>query len=336
MYIEEKLWSRYLTKKYLQKKISTKIDSFISEEIILNITKKQSESIFKSQSYKNFENEIYNKELLEEVVFKSIFFMNNIEFLELFDEKKWEKNKKIFWKELSKTEILYQQWQFFKYHLKNTFPIKFIYHSNNIEWSRIPQEEVEKIIQNKKYTYKIKNEIQEVKNSKIAWDFLNEKFIFNEANIKKLYHILTKNLLQENWLPYPRWFKKVVNVANNNETTHPSNVKKEINNLLNFYKTNKSKIFSIQLAFDFHLKYEQIHPFENGNWRTGRLFMNKILLQNNMFPMIVFKDNYKSYSNAIASCNSWIKKKYYKFMLEQYKKTLDELLWVYDFSYTKK
>jgi hypothetical protein len=66
-----------------------------------------------------------------------------------------------------------------------------------MEGSKIPHEEVEKIIENKKYTYKVKNEIQEVKNSKLAWDFLNTKFIFNEANIKKIYHILTKDLLQE-------------------------------------------------------------------------------------------------------------------------------------------
>jgi hypothetical protein len=49
--------------------------------------------------------------------------------------------------------------------------------------------------------------------------------------------------------------------------------------------------------------------------------MNKILIQNGMLPMIVFKENYKAYSNSISF---WDKKKYYKFMLEQYKKTIDE------------
>jgi Fic family protein len=66
------------------------------------------------------------------------------------------------------------------------------------------------------------------------------------------------------------------------------------------YKKNKNAIFPLQLAFDFHLKYEQIHPFENGNGRTGRLLMNKILIQNGMLPMIVFKENYKAYSNSIS------------------------------------
>ena len=79
------------------------------------------------------------------------------------------------------------------------------------------------------------------------------------------------------------------------------------------------------MAFDFHLKYEQIHPFEDWNWRTWRFLMNKILLQNGMFPMIVFKENKLSYFNAISSCSDWNKKKYYKFMIEQYKKTLDKI-----------
>jgi Fic family protein len=132
-------------------------------------------------------------------------------------------------------------------------------------------------------------------------------------------------LLQENGEKYPRWFKKIVNVVNNDITTSPEKVSEEINNLINWYKANKKLIFSLQLAFDFHLKYEQIHPFENGNGRTGRFIMNKILIQSGMLPMIVFTENKQSYFNAIASCKSWNKKKYYKFMLEQYKKTLESI-----------
>jgi Fic family protein len=52
------------------------------------------------------------------------------------------------------------------------------------------------------------------------------------------------------------------------------------------------------------LKYEQIHPFENGNGRTGRFIMNKILLQNTFSPMVVFTENKQAYFNAIASCKS--------------------------------
>jgi len=212
------------------------------------------------------------------------------------------------------------------YWIDSDFPKKFIFNSNNIEGSKISEDEVNKIIENKKYKYKIKNEIKEVENSIDSWLFIKDKFIFNESNIKKVYHKLTKNLLQETGIKYPRWFKKVVNVVNNNITTIPKNVSLEINDLIQFYKNNKKNIFPLKLAFDFHLKYEQIHPFENGNWRTWRLIMNKILLQNTFSPIIVFSENKQAYFNSIASCNSWNKKKYYKFMLDQYKKTLDNII----------
>jgi hypothetical protein len=58
------------------------------------------------------------------------------------------------------------------------------------------------------------------------------------------------------------------------------------------------------------------------------------LIQNSMLPMIIFKENYKSYSNSIASSKDWFKRKYYKFMIEQYKKTLDNLfefeIWLFE------
>lgn len=300
----------FLVKKSFAKKFLTKIHSEqIDETNLINITEKECNYFFSLDKYKEFEKEIYNKEVLKEIVYKSIFLKNNIELI------------KLPWVEIK----IYNQWKQVKQWYEEEFPIKFIYNSNNIEGSKIPWEEVEKIIKNKKYKYKVENEIKEVKNSVQTWNFINTKFIFNESNIKKLYHILTKNLLQENGNKYPRWFKKIENIVNNNTTTKPDKVSEEINSLIFIYKKNKKKIFSLKNAFDFHLKYEQIHPFENWNWRTWRFLMNKILLQNWMFPIIVFKENKTSYSNSISSCNSWSKKKYYKFMLNQYKKTIDEI-----------
>lgn len=311
MFIEKKKSWIFLAKKAFWKKFLVKINKEgITKELLTTLTKKECDFIFDSESYDNFSLEIYNEWVLKDVIFKSKYLSNNIEVLKLLDKN---------------NILLYTNWSLSKQWFENSFPVEFIFNSNNIEGSKIPQEEVEKIIENKKYTYKIQNEIQEVKNSIKAWSFINEKFIFNEANIKKVYHILTKNLLQENGLVYPRWFKKVKIVVNNSNTTNPDNVSSEIISLINYYKNNKNNILPFQLAFDFHLRYEQIHPFENGNGRTWRLLMNKILIQNWMIPMIVFNENKQSYFNAISSCSSWRKKKYYNFMLEQYKKTLDKI-----------
>jgi hypothetical protein len=70
----------------------------------------------------------------------------------------------------------------------------------------------------------VKNEIKEVKNSIKAREFLQSNFLRNFANIKKLYHMLTKDLLQESGNPYPRGFKKLQIVVNNEATSNPEQV----------------------------------------------------------------------------------------------------------------
>jgi hypothetical protein len=108
--------------------------------------------------------------------------------------------------------------------LQTQFPAEFIFHSNHIEGSKISQEEITKILEGKKSSYPIKNEIQEVKNSIKARNLLKDDFIRNIANIKKLYHVLTKDLLQETGDPYPRGFKKHQIIVNNQPTSDPTRV----------------------------------------------------------------------------------------------------------------
>lgn len=299
MYIEKKWNHNYLVKKIALKKLT--INIWDSRQINLNhiedISKKEFEYIVSNRKYLEFREELFNQEILDFIYFESIFLSNQI-------------NNKLFSSNLNNKFI--------------DFPIRFIYESNKTEWSKIPFDEVEKIFNQKKYTYKVKNEIIEVENSIKVWNFMNNKFLFNIANTKKIYHILTKWLIQENWLKYPRWFKKVQVVVNNNITSSPEMVETEIKKLLSDYKINSKTENPIKLAFDFHLKFEQIHPFENWNWRTWRFLLNKILTSNWLLPMIVFEKNRQAYFNAINSAKWWNKKKYYKFMLEQYSKTIKE------------
>jgi len=67
--------------------------------------------------------------------------------------------------------------------------------------------------------------------------------------------------------------------VNNEETVAPDRVEDEIQEMLNHYRDNKKNVFPLQMAFDMHLRYEKIHPFVNGNGRTGRFLMNKVLMK---------------------------------------------------------
>ena len=237
---------------------------------------------------------VYNDSLLDNVEFKSIEINNLLEI-----------------KEIEEPVLI-------------EFAKEFIFNSNNIEGSKIPAKEVKKIIETGDSRYKNRNEIKEVYNSIEAFNYLRKGFKYNIASIKRLYYIMTKDLTMNNGEKYPRGFKKVENIVNDQPTISPAEVEKSLINLLQFYKENKRKIHPFELAFYFHIRYEDIHPFLDANGRTGRLILNKTLMDYGYFPIIVYKDNSKAYFNAISNgLKRETKKTYYQFMIKQSKKTYD-------------
>ncbi len=211
------------------------------------------------------------------------------------------------------------------------FAKEFIFNSNNIEGSRIPVEEVKRIIESGNSRYQNTNEVREVYNSIDAMKYIQKGFKFNISSIKKLYYILTKDLLMQNGEPYPRGFKTVNNVVNNMETVPPNMVIPRLTVLLDEYKKNKRKTHPLKLAMDFHLTYEHIHPFLDGNGRTGRLIMNKILMSQKYFPIIIYSKNSRAYFNSISKGLAGKNMKtYYQLMLKQAKKTYKDFYSIID------
>ena len=206
------------------------------------------------------------------------------------------------------------------------FAKEFIFNSNNIEGSKIPREKVLEIIDRGDTKYKNRNEVREVLNSVKAFDYIRKGFKFNIPSVKRLYYILTDGLSMENGEAYPKGFKQIPNIIGNSPTAAPECVEDELNNLLKWYRSSAGKVHPLILAFDFHKKYEYIHPFLDGNGRTGRLIMNKILISGGYFPVIVFNENKLSYFNSIQKARQDKGKKYYKFMLSQAEKTYDLIL----------
>lgn len=96
-------------------------------------------------------------------------------------------------------------------------------------------------------------------------------------------------------------------------------IEKEMNELINWYKENK-KLNPFILATIFHHKFEKIHPFSDGNGRTGRILMNYILIKNNYPPIIITKKNREKYLDALESADkSEEYSKLLSFLLEEYK-----------------
>ncbi|MBI2045346.1 Fic family protein [Candidatus Pacearchaeota archaeon] len=285
----------FVIKKYAGLGSST----FSKEKYILDNleTLSEEELIFKSQFLKQIKKYLsYNENLPEKIESKSIKIDN------LLDGKKCDKD------------------------VNTEFAKEFIFNSNNIEGSKIPPERVKEIIDTGDTKYNDRNEVKEVKNSILAFEYLKKSFKFNLTSIKRLYHILTKDLLMAGNIPYPKGFKKEKVIVGDSQTTPPEKVREELTNLLNWYRANKNKIHPLILAFEFHKRYEDIHPFRDGNGRTGRLIMNKILMSAGYYAMVVYKENKLAYFNALEQAIEGRSKGYYQFMLEQADKSYDYIL----------
>ena len=109
-------------------------------------------------------------------------------------------------------------------------------------------------------------------------------------------------------------------------------VKEDVELLLNWYHKNKKQIHPLALAALFHHKFENIHPFSDGNGRTGRVLVNLILLRMGYPPINITKVLRNEYLRVMSTADKAIKKnllnidsKYYKplfsFMVGEYGKT---------------
>jgi len=73
--------------------------------------------------------------------------------------------------------------------------------------------------------------------------------------------------------------------------------------LLEWYKKNETKLHPLVLAVIFHHKFEKIHPFMDGNGRTGRILLNYILLRKKYSPLIINNSSRKTYLEALSKAD---------------------------------
>lgn len=95
-------------------------------------------------------------------------------------------------------------------------------------------------------------------------------------------------------------YKTKENFIDKYETSKPENVHRDIVSLLNAYNPNRKNHTLEELAI-FHAKYEQIHPFQDGNGRTGRIILFKECLNNKIFPFIIEDTDKFLYYDALTS-----------------------------------
>ena len=175
--------------------------------------------------------------------------------------------------------------------------IDLTYNSNHMEGSRLTHDQTRYIFETN--TIGVENEVLnvddviETANHFRCIDRIidHAKAALTEKFIKEL-HLTLKSGTSDS---RKDWFvlgdyKKLPNEVGGMATVLPEEVAGKMKALLTAYNAKEEKTFEDIL--DFHVKFEQIHPFQDGNGRVGRLIMFKECLKYNIVPFII-EDNLK-------------------------------------------
>ena len=122
----------------------------------------------------------------------------------------------------------------------------------------------------------------------------------SESFIKQLHLILKSGTTdsQKSWFRVGD-YKMLENEVGGTETSKPAEVSSEIKALLKEYNSKQKITFDDIL--DFHVRFENIHPFQDGNGRVGRLIMFKECLRHNIVPFIITEELKMFYYNGIKN-----------------------------------
>lgn len=163
--------------------------------------------------------------------------------------------------------------------------IDFAYNSNHIEGSQLSYDQTRYIYETRTIDAKNTpvNDIIETVNHFRCFDYVLDTLSepLTEEYIRNLHQMLKTGVLADEDFMVIGDYKTEPNIVGETETTAPDEVAEQMKRLLDEYYGKQMSFYDI---VSFHAEYEKIHPFYDGNGRTGRLIMLKQCLENNIVP----------------------------------------------------
>jgi Fic family protein len=194
----------------------------------------------------------------------------------------------------------------------DSFSILFAYNSNKIENDNTTYEDTFEVFAHNRvagYTGDTRT-ITEIQNQKHAWLWLLRAFdarrVIDEGFVKELHRVLTEGTYDELRTEKgerPGEYKRHHYVVGKSETgAAPETVPEEMLELLTEMENATAEGSGIlTTAAYFHAKFENIHPFSDGNGRTGRTLMNYFLILNDHPPITIHDEDRTAYYNALEA-----------------------------------
>lgn len=213
--------------------------------------------------------------------------------------------------------------------LKN-FIIEFAFNTTSIEGNTITLKQAQSLLQD--------NLSPKDKTLREIYDLQNTEKVFNKLfkdTARDINHELicwVHDELLENIDSRKGYRTSEVRVFKANFKSTPAPyVRADMNLLIKWYKEKEKNLHPFVLAVMFHHKFEKIHPFMDGNGRTGRMLLNYILLKKEYPPMIIRKKNRLIYLKKLHSADncslSENNAENYKSLIEFHSKEMLESYW---------
>lgn len=191
-------------------------------------------------------------------------------------------------------EVLREQKEMkLKGNLYHNTQIVMTYNTNHIEGSKLSEEqtrfifETNTLIADKDSATDI-DDIIETQNHFKLFDYMLEVADkkLTEKMIKEFHKILKDGTSdsKKDWFAVGD-YKQLPNEVGSIKTSSPKSVEKDMQKLLEWYSSLKE--ITLKEIIEFHVRFEKIHPFQDGNGRVGRLIAFKECLKNNIVPFII-------------------------------------------------
>ncbi len=179
--------------------------------------------------------------------------------------------------------------------IRDQFVLKLTYHSNSIEGSTLSERDTAAILfDNAALSNKSLTEQLEAKNHQTAlnylFDHISKKEKLDESLVQKLHSILMNGVRADAGI-YRDHGVRITGV--NLPTANHMSIHKLMGDVMNRAALKNGDI--VALSASVHSKFEQIHPFGDGNGRVGRLLMNAMLLNANFTPAIIRQEQKQLY-----------------------------------------
>lgn len=179
----------------------------------------------------------------------------------------------------------------------------FGYNSNKIEGSTLTEEQTASLFDNgtlpKSDDYYRAKDVEEMNGHFLMFNkMLNtlDKPLTQEL-IKQFHYELKSGVFEDRANGYAIGnYKQRPNMIGIYQTVRPENVTQEMYLLMAWYGNQK---VNISILAEFHARYESIHPFQDGNGRTGRLILFRECLKNKIVPVVIEDANRNGYLEAL-------------------------------------